>query len=75
MQLGCHKAGLRGTTMPMHVSLEPPFSAPNRGRPVLSVGPAHEREGGRAVPSGVLAIENCLMALRPVWELLLQGLP
>jgi len=55
----------------MHVPLEPSSRAPNRGpRVFLSVGPAYEREGGRVVRAGVLAIADVLAAPRPFWELL-----
>lgn len=54
----------------MHLQLEPSLRAPNRGpRFSLGVGPAYEREGGRVVRAGVLAIADGLLAPRPFWEL------
>lgn len=43
----------------MRVPLDPSSTAPNRGpRVPLSVGPVYERESGRAVGAGVLAIAD-----------------
>lgn len=52
----------------MHVPLDPSSAAPNRGpRIPLSVSPIYEREGGRVVRAGVLAIAEGLVAPRPFW--------
>ncbi|MBM4375532.1 MAG: hypothetical protein FJ095_10635 [Deltaproteobacteria bacterium] len=55
----------------MKVPLEPSSTAPNRTSGVyLNVGPVDEREGGRVVRAGVLALADGLVAPRSFWELL-----
>lgn len=55
----------------MPVPLDSSSSAPQRGpRLSLSVAPVYERERGRVVRAGVLAIADGLVAPRPFWDLL-----
>jgi len=53
----------------MPVPLKPSSRAPNQGpRASLSIGPVYEREIGRVVRTGAMAIADGLVTPRPFWE-------